>query len=151
MLATMLLGNGAAAGVARGFDVRAVTDITGFGLAGHLLEMLRASGVDARVTLGAIPLLDGFAELSGRGVRSSLDPSNRESEHAIDGHAPELRASARYDALFDPQTSGGLLIAARPEFSDELVVRLRAAGYDRAIMIGEVLERSADRRLALAP
>ena len=151
MLATMLLGNAAAAKVAREFDVCAVTDITGFGLAGHLLEMLRASGVDARVTLGAIPLLDGFAELSGKGIRSSLDPSNRESEHAIDDAARELRTGPQYDALFDPQTSGGLLIAARPEFTDALVARLREAGYDRAVVIGEVLERSADPRLKLAP
>ena len=138
MLATMLLGNAAAAGVGREFDVRAVTDVTGFGLAGHLLEMLRASGVDARVTLGAVPLLDGFAELSGRGVRSSLDPSNRESEHAIDGHTPELRASARYDALFDPQTSGGLLLGCPRRRAAALEASFAADG-EPLWRVGEVV------------
>ena len=69
----------------------------------------------------------------------------------MDADTRELRAGARYDALFDPQTSGGLLIAARPEFAEELVARLREAGYDHAAVIGEVLERSANPRLKLAP
>ena len=83
MLVQMLESNAAAARVAREFGVLAATDVTGFGLVGHLLEMLDASGVSARLSLSAIPLLDGFAELNIAGFRSSLDVANRRTESRL--------------------------------------------------------------------
>src|SRR5262249_14979678 len=80
LLAQMLRSNAGPARLARESGLRAVTDITGFGLAGHLFEMLDASQVHARLSLGSLPLLAGFAEISASGIRSSLDPANRAAE-----------------------------------------------------------------------
>ena len=146
MLAQMLRSNAAAAEVAREFGATAVTDVTGFGLAGHLLEMLDAAGVGAAVRARSLPLLEGFRELSGEGVRSTLDPANRAAEVRIRKANSSAGAEA-YDALFDPQTSGGLLIGVAADRADGLVRRLREAGYDRAAVIGEV--RAAEERPGL--
>jgi selenide,water dikinase len=163
LLANMLQSNASAARVAREFGVTAATDITGFGLAGHLFEMLDASGgsaasnqtggVSAKINLSRLPLLDGFAELIGQGIRSTLDHANRELARRIIGweevapvadapgslNSPRLREPGVYDALFDPQTSGGLLLAVRPDRADELPTALREAGTRHASMIGEVV------------
>lgn len=82
----------------------ALTDITGFGLAGHLLNILEASGVSARLDLAHVPLLDGALQLAEAGIRSTLWPSN--AARAANMTLPQ---SARSDLLFDPQTCGGLL------------------------------------------
>ncbi len=142
MLESMLLSSAAAAHIARECRVSGVTDVTGFGLAGHLLEMLEASGVSARISLQTLPLLAGFRELSGQGVRSSLDPANRESEDRIRLESPGLGDDDAYNALFDPQTSGGLLIGASPETVDELLDGLCEVGYKEASIVGEVCAES---------
>lgn len=139
MLAQMLLGNAEPARLAREFNLRAVTDITGFGLAGHLLEMLDASRVSARLSLNAIPLLAGFAELSATGVESSLAPANRAAEARLCSARAEYKSRPEYRGLFDPQTSGGLLIAVPGDRSDEFVGQLQSNGISAAVIIGEVL------------
>jgi len=144
MLASMLCSNAPAASVAREFAVTGVTDITGFGIAGHLLEMLDASGAAAEIDLDALPLLAGYAELAQRGVRSSLDPDNREVEARVEAGHPRERASAAYHALFDPQTSGGLLIAVEASRAGEMLDRLRAGGYAGAAIVGRVAEPSGE-------
>jgi selenide,water dikinase len=87
------------------------TDVTGFGLAGHLTEMVRASGtVTVELSLDALPVLDGALELLARGFASSLAPENLRARHLIenmDGFANH----AKLPLLFDPQTAGGLLLA----------------------------------------
>lgn len=90
--------------------ITGLTDVTGFGLAGHLGEMLRASNVSAKLQLRHIPLLDGVRELVAIGVQSTLAPDNRHWESIIQVDAT-LKHTPEYQALFDPQTSGGLLIA----------------------------------------
>lgn len=85
---------------------RAMTDVTGFGLAGHLHEILQASGVAAHLNLDDIPLLPGALRLAVKGIRSSLWPANARIL-TIDGSA----SGPRSELLFDPQTSGGLLAA----------------------------------------
>jgi selenide,water dikinase len=137
LLSNMLQSNAAAARVAQAFGVQAVTDVTGFGLAGHLLEMLDASGVHARLALAALPLLPGFRELATQGIRSTLDPANRGSEEHIEVQGS--REHAGYHALFDPQTSGGLLIGIGGDRAEELQAALRAAGYSHATIVGEVV------------
>ncbi len=114
----------------------AMTDVTGFGLAGHLLAICEASGVGASVKLGAIPLLPGAAELAGKGIRSTLWEENRAAVAARIGlPAP---APPEADLLFDPQTAGGLLAAVPPGRAAKLVAELQALGYPAA-RIGQVV------------
>jgi selenide,water dikinase len=139
MLVGMLGSNADSARLARSFHAQAVTDVTGFGLAGHLLEMLDASRVSARLSLGAIPLLEGFVELNAVGIRSSLDPANRTREPRCRPARPDLTSRPQYHALFDPQTSGGLLIAVPADRAADLVKALKEVGLPAAVEIGEVL------------
>ncbi len=139
LLSAMLQSNGPAAGLLAECGVGAATDVTGFGLAGHLLEMLRASGVGASLDLAALPLLPGAAGLLAQGEESSMAAANRAVEAAIDA-TPEQRALPEFAALFDPQTAGGLLFGADAEQAGDTVHRLRSAGYAEAVVIGTVRE-----------
>ncbi len=111
----------------------AMTDVTGFGLAGHLLEILEASGCAADLTLDAIPLLPGAEALAKAGTASTLAPANR---LAVQGRidASESPAAA---LLYDPQTGGGLLAAVPAEMAEECLAALLHAGCTAAI-IGHV-------------
>lgn len=144
MLESMLVSNAEAARLARDHHATGVTDITGFGLGGHLLEMLEASGRHATLRLADVPLLDGFAELTAQGVKSSLDKSNREHASRFDTAHPGVFTTAPFAALFDPQTAGGLLVAVKPERADALVRDLRAAGCPQAAIVGTVGEASEE-------
>ncbi|UWQ35004.1 selenide, water dikinase SelD [Leisingera sp. M527] len=106
-------------------DARAMTDVTGFGLIGHLLGICEASGAGAEIFTSKIPLMQGAAELADRGIRSSLFPANQAA-------APELKTTGWQDLLFDPQTAGGLLAAVAADQADDLLNRLHAAGYPAA-------------------
>ncbi len=127
--ASMLRANDVAAGIARSMDASACTDVSGFGLAVHLGEMLRASGVGALLTASAIPALPGAAELIASGIRSSFHAQNEEAACELLGAetAPALRA-----LLCDPQTSGGLLIGVGADRAGPALAQLRAAGVDAA-------------------
>ncbi|SIT90523.1 selenophosphate synthase [Yoonia rosea] len=107
----------------------AMTDITGFGLAGHLRGICDASGVGVTLDLDAIPLMHGALALSASGVRSSLFTDNRIGAGPIEGPVMEL--------LFDPQTAGGLLAAVAPASADATLRKLHKAGYTASI-IGEI-------------
>jgi selenide,water dikinase len=102
---------------------RAMTDVTGFGLAGHLASLLGPEGPGAQIELDAVPLLPGALELAGAGVRSSLFQDNESGAGPVD--AP---AGARRDLLFDPQTAGGLLAAVPAEHASAVLAALRDAG-----------------------
>ncbi|MEQ3624950.1 MAG: selenide, water dikinase SelD [Celeribacter sp.] len=124
---------GAAAAELR--DAHAMTDVTGFGLAGHLANICRASGLGAELSLPALPLHDGAEAVAEAGIRSSIWPANRA---ALDGIVAAGQG-ARYDLLFDPQTAGGLL-AAVPEVGLEARFdRLRRAGV-APVRIGRLVE-----------
>jgi selenide,water dikinase len=106
----MLTSNQPAAETALASGASAITDVTGFGLAGHLWEMLTASNISAELQLSRLPLLFGATELFRDGVVSTLATANRQIADSID--APrEVLNDARYQALFDPQTNGGMLYA----------------------------------------
>ena len=141
-VASMLRTNAQAARIARQFGARACTDVSGFGLAGHLGEMLRASKVGARLFLDAIPLLPGAATLLRRGVRSTFHPENARARRAL-AIAPAAAARVELEALFDPQTSGGLLFAVSEERAAAAVAALREAGDRDATAIGQVVEAAA--------
>ena len=117
-----------------GPQARAMTDVTGFGLAGHLLEMLEASGVAARVQLDDVPMLPGAVELAGAGVGSSLQPANL----AAASWRMEAPQDVRVALLTDPQTCGGLLASVPSGQAGALVARLREAGHQAAV-IGAVV------------
>ena len=148
LLASMLKSNETASVVAREIKANAVTDVTGFGLAGHLLEILDASNLDAEVRLSDLPLLPGAEELLRAGLESTLAPANREVATSL--KCPDDRMSSRpeFAALFDPQTSGGLLLSVSPEKEQQLHDQLRDAGVD-AWTIGQFRETTASPTLHL--
>lgn len=113
----------------------AMTDITGFGLAGHLMEMLEAAGTGARLALSDLPLLPGAEALAAAGHGSTLAPANR----AALGWRIDAPPSPRADLLFDPQTGGGLLVAL-PEAAVEATLRALHAAGEPAARIGTVTE-----------
>lgn len=112
----------------------AMTDVTGFGLAGHLEAMCKASGLGASVQLSDIPLLSGGLDLATAGIRSSLFPQNRS-----DSVARVPADNPLGDLMFDPQTCGGLLAAVPSKQSAAILKKLKTAGYDAAI-IGTMVE-----------
>lgn len=137
----MIMSNRLAAECLIKHNSLAATDITGFGLLGHLVEMVRASDVDVSINLGSIPLMDGAIETAEAGILSSLQPQNVRLRRAISNLA-EVGRDPRYPLIFDPQTSGGLLAGVPSQSADECVAALIQLGYDRAKIIGEVNEKS---------
>ena len=132
-LASMLRSNEAAARIFREHDATSCTDVTGFGLLGHLVEMLRAGGVDAELDLAAIPRLPGADALFERGFRSSLHAANAAFAIALHGLDPD---DPRAALLIDPQTSGGLLAAVPADRATGCAEALAAAGCGATAMIG---------------
>jgi selenide,water dikinase len=120
---------------------RAATDITGFGLLGHLVEMVRASGVDVVLDLDAVPLMDGAAETVKAGIVSSLQPQNVRLRRAV-VNQEEAGKDPRYPLIYDPQTAGGLLASVPADRAEECVAALIALGYARTMIVGEVLPQS---------
>lgn len=118
--------------------VHAVTDVTGFGLLGHALEMARGSDLTIELT-GEPPLLAGVEALAAAGLRTGASGRNWDSY----GSGVDLPAGlddGRRDLLTDPQTSGGLLIAVAADEADALLELARAGGFDRAAVVGRVVE-----------
>ena len=114
--------------------VHAVTDVTGFGLLGHALELCRGSSLAASIDADKLPLLDGVEALAGQGIVTGAARRNWESY----GASVALRSTARQPVLTDPQTSGGLLIAVAPAAAPDLLARLAADGFTRATIIGDL-------------
>ncbi len=139
-LVSMYQSNRLAAQCLREHGASACTDLTGFGLLGHLVEMTRPSGVDAELDLAALPLLEGAAETSAAGILSSLQPANVRLRRALRNQA-EAASHPRYPLIFDPQTAGGLLASIPPERAGACLKTLRALGYAHAAAIGRVLEQ----------
>jgi selenide,water dikinase len=116
--------------------VHAVTDVTGFGLLGHLLEVCRGSGLAAEVTADP-PLLAGAEALAKAGVRTGASTRNWAS-YGADVDLPPGLADWKRDLLTDPQTSGGLLIAVAPEAAEEVLALARGRGFARAAVVGRM-------------
>lgn len=110
-------------------DAHAMTDVTGFGLAGHLLGMAKASGVCIEVNLNNIRCLDGAVDLTSSGIRSSIYADNRALLPAFDpGNDPRAKL------LFDPQTAGGLLAAVSPDIKNEVISKLNMLAFDAHVI-----------------
>ncbi len=108
----------------------AMTDVTGFGLAGHLMALCRASGVCAVIDLDAVPMYPGAEELARAGHRSTIYEDNKLAAPVFGPDSP------RAALLHDPQTSGGFLAAVAPDAAAQLVSKLREAGHEAAVIGG---------------
>ena len=146
---SMLVSNRLAAELALAYGASACTDISGFGLLGHLLEMLGEAGA-ARLQLAQLPLLGGALDHLRRGVRSSMHPANAAAGARLAFDAPVDESLLQI--VFDPQTSGGLLIGVAAERAPGLLDALRRGGYSQASIIGEVLaaDPAAPGRVAIS-
>jgi len=149
-IATMVQSAGPAAACLLAHRATACTDVTGFGLLGHLLEMLRASDMDAVLDPEAVPALDGALSLLGRGITSSLHTDNLAALAVLDnGHASPTDAIA--SLLIDPQTAGGLLAGLPADGAAACIAELHQLGY-RAAEIGVVARAAGgERRVYLEP
>ena len=136
-LKSMVLSNQAGAQILRAHGATACTDLTGFGLLGHLVEMTRPSGVDAELQLSALPLLDGAVECVEAGIVSSLQPANVRLRRAL-RNAEDFVKDPRYPLLFDPQTAGGLLASVPADRAADCIRALKAAGYPQTAAIGRI-------------
>jgi selenide,water dikinase len=141
-IAHMTQSNRTAAHILRAHGASAATDITGFGLLGHLLEMVKAGNVDATLWLPRVPLLDGLAETMAAGIFSSLQPQNVRLRRAI-RNLEAVADHPLYPVLFDPQTAGGLLASVPSDRAHGCIGALRAGGYASAAIVGFVQQRSA--------
>jgi len=131
----------AAAATLAAHGARCCTDVTGFGLLGHLAEMVQASGVGAGLDLLALPVLDGALECLDAGLTSSLHGANAQSAQRWLGpdakpRTPQQRAFIAL--LLDPQTAGGLLAGVPADHAAACIAALRAQGYAQACVIGRV-------------
>ncbi len=147
----MLQSNGPAAACLREHEASAMTDITGFGLFGHLVEMLRAAQVAGTITLDTLPMFDGAAALAADGIVSSLQTNNLAIEGLVKAD-DVTREDDRYPLCFDPQTSGGLLASVPAALADSCVADLHELGCDHAIVIGtidEMVEKSMETLITL--
>jgi selenide, water dikinase len=137
-LTSMCQSSREAAACLRTHGATACTDLTGFGLLGHLVEMTRPSGVDAELDLAALPLLEGAEETVAAGILSSLQPANVRLRRAIRDQKAAIE-HPRYPLLFDPQTAGGLLAGVPESAADACIAALHESGYRQAARIGRVL------------
>lgn len=131
--------NGPALDVALNFEVHACTDVTGFGILGHSLEMARGSSVRIDLNFSNLPFYAHAEEMYRRGETTG---SNRANRQLVEAYL-EVRAnlsSEKRELLFDPQTSGGLLLAVPAEQAEDLLQKLRSAGVTAASQVGVALD-----------
>jgi len=123
-----------------GFAVHAMTDVTGFGLIGHVREVARGSSVSVRLFASKVPLLDGALECVKRGDIPGGLKANRGFAESCVEYADDVPEDVR-TLLYDPQTAGGLLISVASADAERLLVQLGAAGVN-AVEIGDVVEKT---------
>jgi selenide,water dikinase len=140
-LASMVQSSRAAASCIHQHGATACTDVTGFGLLGHLVEMTKPSGVDVELTLSALPLLDGALDTVRLGILSSLQPQNVRLRRAV-RDVTDVARDERYPLIFDPQTAGGLLASIPSDRAAACLAALRQLGYDSVAIVGTVMPLS---------
>jgi selenide,water dikinase len=118
-------------------DVHALTDVTGFGLLGHTLELARGAGLTARLRWSQVPLIAGVRELAADGFVTGASARNWA------GYGRDVRLDAAVGPLAqalltDPQTSGGLLVACAPAALERVMAAFRREGFDDAAVVGEL-------------
>jgi selenide,water dikinase len=149
MIATTTLLNRVGAELARDDHVHAMTDVTGFGVLGHALEMARGSGLTLVIKTDVLPLLTAAESLAQKGYVTGASHRNWTSYGADVRLPPDLPDWKRH-LLTDPQTSGGLLVACAPERAAALAGAIQAAGYPAARIIGHAETGAAAVRVETA-
>ena len=149
LMETMLLSNQLASTLVDRFDIAALTDVTGFGLAGHLMEMVGPANLAAKLSLDAIPLISGTTELLAEGIESTLAPANKDNEVFAE-LAHSARSMPQFAALFDPQTCGGLLLGVAEANVEQVLAELSNQSNIRAAVIGEVVSYESAKRTDLS-
>lgn len=140
----MLISNRNAISIIVSHGAKACTDVTGFGFAGHLLELLEASACDAEITLDRLRALPGATETLAQGIISSLHEDNSLVETSM-RNVEQLVRQPSYPLLFDPQTAGGLLFSLPTEQAEPCLQALLDAGYADASIVGKVIDRRQER------
>jgi selenide,water dikinase len=140
-LHSMTQSNMDAANILRAHGATACTDVTGFGLLGHLLEMTRASSMDAQLWLNHLPVLEGALPCLELGIFSSLHAANLRQRSALQNPEPWAQ-DPRQALLFDPQTAGGLLASVPANQAAQCVKMLQVQGFLRSAAIGQVMPQS---------
>ena len=138
---SMLLSNQKAGELFRLEGATACTDVSGFGLSGHLLEMLEGSANTVELFEEQIPVLEGALDTLQAGVRSTLDPQNRH-DYLTSTSCQDRFDTPRFDLLFDPQTSGGLLASVPEQRAATCLAKLQSAGYKNCSIVGVARRRS---------
>ena len=131
--------NGNAMQVALGFDLHACTDVTGFGIAGHLFELSRGSGFKVRLEYPSLPIYPNALKMYQKGESTGSNEANRAMVHQDLTIRTRLKKHQE-QILFDPQTSGGLLLSVPSDEADALISALDDAGVGVAARIAEVLD-----------
>ena len=129
--------------------VHALTDVTGFGLAGHALEMARGARCEVQLDWSAVPLLPGVRDLASQGFVTGASGRNW-AGYGADVVLPERLADVDRALLTDPQTSGGLLVACEPAALDDVLTSFRDHGFGDAAVVGRVMAASSAPRLVIA-
>lgn len=125
--------------------VHAMTDVTGFGLAGHALELARGAGLDVHIAWSQVPLLEGVRELAEQGHITGASARNW-SGYGADVRLPASGFDAIDQALLsDPQTSGGLLVSCAPSAVDDVMALFARHGFAQAAVVGQVVQKSGER------
>ena len=122
--------------------VHALTDVTGFALAGHALEMARGSGCTVEIDWKAVPLIAGVRELAAQGMVTGASGRNW-AGYGQDVQLPSGFAAADQALLSDPQTSGGLLVACSPDSVDQVLTTFQKQGFEQAAVVGRVTDGPA--------
>lgn len=138
--------NKTAAEVMRGFEIHAATDVTGFGLAGHGLEMAQGSDTTLHFEIDSVPLMHEALAMYKKGMSTGVNTVNRQLVDAKWHFARNL-PFWHQELFVDPQTSGALLAAVAPHQADDLVAALHAAGIDVACRVGTVEPYEGTHRL----
>ena len=147
-LSILITLNRTAAEVMSGFDIHAATDVTGFGLAGHGLEIAKASEVNLEISIKDLPIMDEALTMYKKGVTTGVNAYNRQmvEQHLwLETDLPPWHE----EIVFDPQTNGGLLMAVLETQAEDLVNALHAKGVTAAKIIGNVHELKAGIHLKL--
>ena len=124
--------------------VHALTDITGFGLAGHTLELARGAKLGVQINWNQVPLLAGVRELAAQGMVTGASERNWEG-YGMDISLPAGFAAADKALLTDPQTSGGLLASCSPETASDVLALFKRHGFDSAAVVGKITNENAGR------
>ena len=120
------------------YEIHACTDITGFGILGHALEMAQGAGVQVELDYDKLPFYPHALDMYQQGETTGSNPANRKLAYGA-WQMADNRSSAEEELLFDPQTSGGLLLSLPEAQADELLTALKKAGVDMAARVGQVV------------